>query len=79
MIRLFGITFGKKFVATYVNKKGITYFLHSKKVILRNSKVHQIIYWFATKRDPKTAQEKFPFGYGVIESSKTGLPFLRYG
>ena len=61
---------------SYKNSKGQTYYLHGKEVTLQNGRT-QRIYYFA--REPKTgaALDAVPAGREVIESPRTGLPFLK--
>ena len=61
---------------SYKNSKGQTYYLHGKEVTLQNGRTQQI-YYFA--REPKTgaALDAVPAGREVIESPRTGLPFLK--
>lgn len=59
----------------YTNKKGVTYHLHKKDVILRGGR-HQMIYYFA--RDVRAgSMDKLPDGYKVIETERTGMPVLK--
>lgn len=58
-----------------VNRKGVTYYLHSKEVQLRNNRL-QRIYYFA-KKPGDHALNDIPAGYEVVESERTGLPILR--
>ena len=59
----------------YTNSKGVTYYLHSKDVKLKNGKM-QTIYFFA--RDIREeALEAVPEGKEVIETKRTGMPVLR--
>ena len=60
---------------SYTNKKGQTYYLHTRDVTLKNGRV-QTIYFFA--RDIRDgALEKVPAGYEVMETKRTGMPVLR--
>jgi YHS domain-containing protein len=58
---------------SYVNKKGQTYYLHSKKAG-KGGKTE--IYYFA-KEPRENALDKVPDGFMVIESEKTALPILK--
>ena len=65
---------------TYQNKKGQTYFLHSKDVTLKSTGRIQTIYYFAkeVKSGPGvTALTALPSGRTVVENERTGLPFLK--
>ncbi len=60
---------------TYVNSKGVTYYLHSKDVTLRGGK-QQTIYYFA--RDVRDgALDEVPEGKEVMETKRTGMPVLK--
>ena len=59
----------------HTNSKGQTYFLHSKKVILRGGR-EQTIFFFARDERPE-ALDAVPNGYMVLENKKTGLPMLK--
>lgn len=60
---------------THKNKKGQTYYLHGRKVILRGSGKEQMIYFFA--RDERSGSlDAVPTGYKVKEIERTGLPVL---
>ena len=60
---------------SYTNSKGDTYFLHGKKVTLKNGRQQQI-YYFA--RDVRAeALDSVPAGYKVDETTRTGMPVLR--
>lgn len=64
---------GKAF--SYTNKKGQTYYLHTRQVTLKNGRV-QTIYFFAREvRDGALAQ--VPAGYQVVETQRTGMPVLK--
>ena len=60
---------------SYKNKKGATYYLHSKDVTLKGGR-KQTIYYFA-KEVKHGAVENLPTGYHIIESARTGLPILK--
>ena len=65
---------------SYQNKKGQTYFLHSKDVTLKSTGRIQTIYYFAkeVKSGPGvTALSALPSGRTVVENERTGLPFLK--
>jgi hypothetical protein len=59
----------------FTNKKGVKYYLHSKKVNLKGGR-EQVIYYFARDVRPG-ALEAVPAGYKVIETAKTGMPILK--
>ena len=59
----------------FTNKKGVKYYLHSKKVNLKGGR-EQTIYYFARDIRPG-AQDAVPAGYMVIETAKTGMPILK--
>jgi len=59
----------------FTNKKGVKYYLHSKKVNLKGGR-EQVIYYFARDIRPG-ALEAVPAGYKVIETAKTGMPILK--
>jgi hypothetical protein len=60
---------------SYQNAKGVTYYLHGKKVTLKNGRQQQI-YFFA--RDVRAeALNEVPAGYTVVETKRTGMPVLK--
>jgi hypothetical protein len=60
---------------SFTNSKGATYYLHGKKVTLKNGRQQQI-YYFA--RDVRAeAMDSVPAGYTVVETTRTGMPVLR--
>mgnify|MGYP003421538269 FL=1 len=60
---------------SYQNAKGVTYYLHGKKVTLKNGRQQQI-YFFA--RDVRAeALNEVPAGYAVVETKRTGMPVLK--
>lgn len=60
---------------SYSNSKGDTYYLHGKKVTLKNGRMQQI-YYFA--RDVRAdALNDVPAGYKVVETKRTGMPVLK--
>jgi hypothetical protein len=60
---------------SYTNKKGQTYYLHTRDVTLKNGRV-QTIYFFA--RDIRDGSlSAVPAGYMVVETSRTGMPVLK--
>ena len=59
---------------THTNSKGKTYHLHSKDVTLKGGR-NQTIYYFAKDSRPNACD--LPAGMKVVESPKTGLPFVK--
>jgi hypothetical protein len=60
---------------SYTNKKGQTYYLHTRDVTLKNGRV-QTIYFFA--RDIRDGSlSAVPAGYMVVETTRTGMPVLK--
>ena len=59
---------------SHTNSKGNTYFLHSRKTVLKGGR-EQTIYFFA-KTVKEGAIDAVPDGYMVSES-KNGLPVLK--
>jgi hypothetical protein len=59
----------------FTNKKGVKYYLHSKKVNLKGGR-EQMIYYFAKDVRPG-ALDAVPAGYKVQETEKTGMPILK--
>lgn len=58
-----------------MNAKNVTYYLHGKKVTLKNGRMQQI-YYFA--RDVRAeALDAVPAGYKVVETKRTGMPVLK--
>lgn len=60
---------------SYTNSKGDTYYLHGKKVTLKNGRVQQI-YYFARDVRPE-ALDAVPAGMEVVETKRTGMPVLK--
>jgi hypothetical protein len=58
----------------YTNSKGQTYYLHSRKTLLKNGNT-QTIYFFG-KEVKDGALDSVPAGYTVAES-QNGLPVLK--
>ena len=59
----------------YKNSKGQTYFLHTRKVTLKNGRTQQI-YFFA--RDVRSGSlDAVPAAYEVMETKRTGMPVLK--
>ena len=59
----------------FKNSKGVSYFLHSKEVLLKGGR-KQTIYFFARDVRPG-ALDSVPDEYKVIETTKTGMPILK--
>jgi hypothetical protein len=59
----------------FKNSKGVSYYLHSKKVNLKGGR-EQTIYFFARDVRPGVL-EAVPAGYQVVETAKTGMPILK--
>jgi hypothetical protein len=64
----------KKMAYSHMNSKGVTYYLHSRKTILRNGR-EQTLYFFA-KTIKEGALDAVPSGY-VVSETKNGLPVLK--
>lgn len=60
---------------SYTNKKGQTYYLHTKEVTLKNGRV-QKIYYFCRDVRPEAISE-VPEGMEVMETQRTGMPVLK--
>lgn len=54
----------------HTNSKGVTYYLNSKKVVLRGGK-EQIIYYFSKDERPEACD--LPAGMSVSENEKNGF------
>lgn len=61
---------------SYTNSKGDTYYLHGKKVTLKNGREQQI-YYFARDVRPGDSLDAVPAGYEVMETTRTGMPVLK--
>ncbi len=61
---------------SYTNKKGQTYYLHTREVTLKNGR-KQRIFFFARDVRPEMALESVPAGYTVMETQRTGMPVLK--
>jgi len=59
----------------FKNSRGVSYFLHSKDVILKGGR-KQTIFYFARDVRPSALNE-VPAAYKVIETAKTGMPILK--
>ena len=60
---------------SYTNKKGQTYYLHTREVKLKNGRVQTIFFFARDVRDGSLAA--VPAGYQVVETSRTGMPVLK--
>lgn len=61
-------------MVSYINSKGITYYLHEKNITLRGNRPHHIFYFARELKDNAVAEK--PSGYEIVEG-RTGLVFLR--
>jgi len=61
---------------SHTNSKGVTYYLHSKKVTLRGGK-QQVIYFFAKDERPDDAVDAVPDDRQVIENPRNGFLTLK--
>lgn len=59
----------------HTNSKGVTYYLNSKRVVLRQGK-QQVIFYF-TKDERPEAVDELPTGMEVAENPRTGLLILK--
>jgi hypothetical protein len=59
----------------FKNKKGVSYYLHSKDVTLKGGRKQKIFY-FARDVRPG-ALDAIPDGYKAIETLRTGMPILK--
>jgi hypothetical protein len=59
---------------TFKNSRGVTYYLHTKKALLRGGE--RQIYYFS-KEQKENATDQIPDGYEIKESERTGLPVLK--
>ena len=59
---------------SFKNSKGKTYYLHTKDVVLKGGR-NQTIYYFS--KDERAQGCDLPAGKQVVESPKTGLPFVK--
>jgi hypothetical protein len=60
---------------SHTNKKGQTYFLHTREVTLKNGRVQRIYFFARDVREGVLAE--LPAGYMVIETERTGMPVLK--
>ncbi len=60
---------------SHTNSKGVSYYLHAKKVTLRGGK-EQTIYYFAKDVRPE-AIDALPDGYTVVENPRNGFLTLK--
>lgn len=61
----------------HTNSKGVTYYLNSKKVVLRGGK-EQTIYYFSKDERKDTASE-LPSGMSVNENPRNGFLTVKRG
>lgn len=61
---------------SHTNSKGVTYYLHSRKTVLKGGR-EQTIYFFA-KTEKEGTLDAVPAGY-VVAETKNGLPVLKKG
>jgi len=59
---------------SHTNAKGVTYFLHGKKRVLKSGK-ESTLYYFG-KEAKEDALDAVPAGY-VVSETKNGLPVLK--
>ena len=59
----------------FKNSKGVTYYLHTREVILKGGRA-QRIFFFARDIRPGSL-DAVPEGLEVMETSKTGMPILK--
>ncbi len=59
----------------FTNSRGVSYYLHSKEVLLKGGR-KQTIYFFARDIRPG-ALDAVPPAYMVQETTKTGMPILK--
>jgi hypothetical protein len=60
---------------SFVNSKGVTYYLHGKARTTSSGKTSWL-YYFAKEVNPEGGLDDVPEGYQVIEN-KNGLPLLK--
>lgn len=60
---------------SYTNKKGQTYYLHTRQVKLKNGRMQTIFFFARDIRDG--ALDAVPAGYQVVETVRTGMPVLK--
>ena len=63
-----------KQVFSFENSKGITWYLHSKMVTLKNGKEMRIYYFMREVKE--NSMSELPAGYKVKETSRTAMPVL---
>jgi hypothetical protein len=59
----------------FKNSKGVSYYLHTREVILKGGRA-QRIYFFCRDCRPGSL-DAVPEGYKVMETTKTGMPILK--
>lgn len=60
---------------SYTNSKGVTYYLHSREVVLKNGRKQRIFFFARDVRDGVLYE--LPEGYEVVETQRTGMPVLK--
>ena len=60
-------------VFSYVNSKGVKYYLHSK--LGKKNKVK--LYYFAKTMSPHNKEDELPDGREIMEHPTTAMPLLR--
>lgn len=69
-----------KEVISYVNSRGVKYYLHSVEVLLKSGYKHTAYYFSLSMMTNDSKAERtvseYPIGYEIVEG-KHGLPFLR--
>ncbi|MFE6177872.1 PadR family transcriptional regulator [Streptomyces sp. NPDC056464] len=63
-------------IYSYTTTQGVTYYLHSKVVVLRGGK-SQKIYFFAKDARPNDAVSELPEGYVVVENPRNHILILK--
>lgn len=61
----------------YKNKKGETWYLHTKTVTLTGGRRQKIYFFARNLRDGDTKVEYMPAGFMVFESTRSGMPMLK--
>lgn len=59
----------------HTNKKGQTYYLHTREVTLKNGRVQRIYFFARDVRDD--VMYELPAGMEVMETQRTGMPVLK--
>ncbi len=61
---------------SFVNSKGVTYYLNGQAVTLKNGR-QVTIYFFSKDVREKTALNALPEGFQVVETTRTAMPVLK--